>query len=446
MARFLIATIPVLGHVSPMVPIAQTLVSRGHEVWWYTGAFFQEKIVAVGAQFIPMQEGLDYSVVENVPAELATQRSQLKGLAQLKFDLEHFFIKAAVGYAKDLLNHLEKCPVDGIVADSFFIAAAWVHERVGIPWAQLGVSVLTLPSQDTAPFGLGLKPNASLMGRLRNRTLYGLLRNVVFRSLYSCINDARAELSLGSTNTLLFDIVSPYLYLAGTVAEFEYPRSDLPSQVHFIGPMLPGKPEIPTMSDFTPPIWWDDLKQERPVILVTQGTVATEPNDLIIPTLKALEDEPVLVIATLGKQPAADWDDFPLPNNARVEPFIPYQFLLPYVDVMVTNGGYNGVQMALAHGIPLIAAGKSEDKPEICARIDWCGVGIDLKTKTPTRNQIQKAMQRILATQRYGQQAKKIQSIIAQSHPAEKAATLLEELVETKQAIMNDTISTVLHS
>jgi UDP:flavonoid glycosyltransferase YjiC (YdhE family) len=32
MARFLIGTIPVVGHVSPAVPIARELVKRGHEV------------------------------------------------------------------------------------------------------------------------------------------------------------------------------------------------------------------------------------------------------------------------------------------------------------------------------------------------------------------------------------------------------------------------------
>jgi UDP:flavonoid glycosyltransferase YjiC (YdhE family) len=271
MARFLIATIPVIGHVSPMLPIAQTLISRGHKVWWYTGAFFQERIAAIGAQFVPMHEGFDYSIAENVPAELSAQRQKLRGLAQLKFDLEHFFIKAAIGNAKDLLSLLERFPADAIVADSFFVAAAWVHERTSIPWAQLGISALTLPSRDTTPFGLGLKPDASLLGRLRNRVLYELLQTVVFRSLYPCVNEARALVSLGSTNTLLFDVLSPYLYLAGTVPGFEYPRSDLPPQVHFIGPLLPK-----VMTNFTPPSWWSDLNQEIPVIHVTQGTVATD--------------------------------------------------------------------------------------------------------------------------------------------------------------------------
>ncbi len=34
MPRFLIGTIPLVGHVNPALPIARQLVNRGHEVWW----------------------------------------------------------------------------------------------------------------------------------------------------------------------------------------------------------------------------------------------------------------------------------------------------------------------------------------------------------------------------------------------------------------------------
>ena len=51
---------------------------------------------------------------------------------------------------------------------------------------------------------------------------------------------------------------------------------------------------------------------------------------------------------------------------------------------MITNSGYGGIQQALAYGVMLIAAGKTEDKAENGARIAWSGVGIDLKTDSPT--------------------------------------------------------------
>ena len=190
-------------------------------------------------------------------------------------------------------------------------------------------------------------------------------------------------------------------------------------------------------TEFTPPAWWNDIQQSTPVIHVTQGTVATDPEDLIIPTLQGLANESVLVVATTGNQPTEFLTTFSLPSNARVEQFIPHPYLLPYVDIMVTNGGYNGVQMALAHGIPLIASGKSEDKSEICARIAWRGVGVNLQTKTPKPNQVRRAVQQVLSNPLYRQNAKQLQTEIAQYHSADLAANLLETLAKTKQPILN---------
>ncbi|HEY9613231.1 glycosyltransferase [Allocoleopsis sp.] len=184
-----------------------------------------------------------------------------------------------------------------------------------------------------------------------------------------------ARFLIGTIPAVGFDaVVSPYLYLQGTVPAFEYPRSDLPLQVHFVGSFLSTPP-----ADFISPSWWSDLQGDKPVVLVTQGTVATETDDLIVPTLQALADENVLVVATTGGQPTESIKLAQYPANARIESFIPYSHLLPHVDVMVTNGGYNGVQMALVNGVPLVVAGQTEDKPEVCARVEWSGVGINLQ-------------------------------------------------------------------
>lgn len=46
-------------------------------------------------------------------------------------------------------------------------------------------------------------------------------------------------------------------------------------------------------------------------------------------------------------------------------PFLPHDLLLPFVDVMVTNGGWGGVLGAVQAGVPLVVAGGSLDKPEV---------------------------------------------------------------------------------
>ena len=85
---------------------------------------------------------------------------------------------------------------------------------------------------------------------------------------------------------LLESSISPYLYLHSATPAFEYPRRNLPDTVHWIGPLLPETGDQPS------PAWWPELDGDRPVVLVTQGTVATDDGDLIRPTLQALADEP----------------------------------------------------------------------------------------------------------------------------------------------------------
>jgi UDP:flavonoid glycosyltransferase YjiC (YdhE family) len=432
MARFLIGTIPLVGHVNPAVPIARQLVESGHEVWWYTGSAFQSKIEATGARFVPIRTGLDFSDPKNISDSLLENRKNLKGLAQFKFDFKYFFADSAVGQVKDFTDILREFPADVLLSDVCFLGAAWVHEKGGPPWAAFGITALGIVSSDTAPFGLGMQPDASMLGRLRNGCLNWVFQQGLFRDVTVYINSVRASLGLPPYQKGFFEaVVSPYLYLQGTVPAFEYPRSNLPPQVHFVGPYLPEPP-----ADFIPPIWWDDLNCGKPVIHVTQGTVATEADDLIVPTLQALADEDVLVVAATGGKPIESIKLAPLPANVRIEQFIPYYNLLPHVDVMVTNGGYNGVQAALGHGVPLVVAGQTEEKPEICARIEWSGVGINLKTKTPTPMQLKNAVKKILAEPHYQQKAQLIQSDIACYDAPTLSAKLLEQLAATKQPVL----------
>jgi UDP:flavonoid glycosyltransferase YjiC (YdhE family) len=125
-----------------------------------------------------------------------------------------------------------------------------------------------------------------------------------------------------------------------------------------------------------------------------------------------------------------------LPANARVEPFIPFGALLPHVDVMITNGGYGGVQFALAHGVPLVVAGTSEEKPEIAARIAWSGAGINLKTRMPTPEQIRSAVRTLLLNPTHRHNAERIRADYARHNAPEEAALLLERLAATGRPVL----------
>ena len=390
MAEIVLLSVPVFGHVKPMLAIARELVRRGHRVRWLAGAAFRERVEGTGASFCAFVDGLDYSRPDLIPDHLQADRDRLRGLAKLRFDLATFFIGPCEGFCRDLLRLHEQTHADLLVCDSFLMAGAWWAERTGRPWVQLCRTVLTLPSRALAPFGLALQPDDSWRGRIRNRLLRGLTRSVLFRSLRRRADQARQALALPPLRPWLFDVVSPYLVLSGTMRSFEYPRPDCPPQVVFTGPLLENSDEA-----FTPPAWWGDLDHAT-VVHVTQGTISNDPAQLLRPTLEALADEPVLVVACTGRIDGGLEALGPLPANARVASYIPYGALLPKTSLVLTNGGFQGVQAVLSHGIPMITAGESEDKPEVCARLQRTGAAIDLATANPAPAAIRAAVRRVL--------------------------------------------------
>jgi len=429
MARFLFATVPVPGHVNPGLPLARALVRRGHEVRWYAGQRFRAVVEATGATFIPLDHRLDYDA-SDLDAAFPGRRG-LTGLAGMKWDLKHIFLDAVPVQVDELRRLLRELPADAIVADPGFMGVGALGKDAP-PYAHYGISALTLKSRDTAPFGLALPPDASTIGRLRNGALQLAFQQLLFRDVNAYATRLRARLGLPPLPGSVLDSFSPFLYLQGGTAAFEYPRSDLPPQVHFVGPLLPELPQHVAL-----PPWWGDLESGRPVVVVNQGTIATNPQALIVPALQALADEDLLVVAVTGGAPA-DRLGITLPANARVASFIPFGALLPHADVMLTNGGYGGVQFALAHGVPLVVAGVTEEKPEIAARVAWSGAGINLKTGTPRPEQIRAAVRAVLDQPQYRRHAQRIQADYRRHGGADAAATLLERLAATGQPVLRD--------
>ena len=166
---------------------------------------------------------------------------------------------------------------------------------------------------------------------------------------------------------------------------------------------------------------------------VTQGTLDNaDLGRLLLLTIDALSNDDVLVVATTGG-PDPEPLRSGLPNNARLERFIPHDVLLPRVDVMVTNGGYGGVQQALAHGVPLVVAGDSEDKPEVAARVQWSGTGINLHTGRPSKAMAARAVRRVLARPSYRTRARVAAEEIAASDPLGDITARLAELCAAAQ-------------
>lgn len=427
MARYLFAPMPITGHVNPGLPIARELVARGHDVRWYSTPRFRRSIEAIGARWVPVRHAIHIDE-EQVDTWVGRPAD---GIAQLQYDLKNLFIEFVRGALRDLEEEMHRDPADVIVGDNASAVVEAVHQRFGMPWAVYGMSVITMSSRDTAPFGLSMMPSSTPLGRLRNKVLTWLVQRVIFREAEAHNAKLRRELGLPPMKRSIFDFGKDAdLYLQSSIPSFDYPRTDLPSNVHWIGASVPEPP-----AGWRVPSWWSELRGRR-VILVTQGTINNDYDQLIRPAIRALADENVLVVVTTGSRPAEDVAIDPVPANVRVERFIPYKLLMPHVDLLLTNGGYGSVQIALAHGVPVVAIGKTEEKPEIANRVEWSGVGIGLKVRIPTETQIRDAVTRVLTTPTYAARAEALRYEMAGLDPARCGAELLEELIHEEESAL----------
>ena len=424
MARILFATNSATGHIFPALTLARKLVERGHEIGWYTSKRYQNPIEACGATLMPYRTAQDIEW-ERID-ELFPERKQLKPMAQFKWDMQHS-LTLAIDQYHDLADILHEFPADVILGDVMFFAAQFASEKMGLPYVYYCPIPLMLLSRDFPPPGMPFGPSATPIGRIRNRLLNWFVFRIVLRGVNQQVGKCRTAIGLPPTDHVFFDMCTHHadLHLQTTVPAFEFPCSDLPGHVHFIGALLPDPP-----LEFEQPPWWDDLKANRPVVLITQGTIASNPDDLVNPTIQGLAAEDVLVVCTIGDQSPDNVKTKPLPDNVRLEHFIPFALLLPHVDVMVTNGGYGGTHFALTHGVPLVVAGQTEDKAEVSQRIGWSGVGVNLKTSTPSPEQVRQAVVEVLTTASYKEKAKSMQSDFAKHDAATEATRLIEELID----------------
>ena len=431
MPDILITACPPVGHISPLLNVARGLVAHGHRVTVLTSARHAEKIRAVGAQPRALPYGADYDDTR-LDAELPG-RAHTSGIARINFDVEHVFVRPMPHQFSAVQELLATNSFDVVITDAFFLGVIPLLLDPALdrpPILAYSTTPLFLSSRDTAPGGPGILPMPGPVGRLRNRLLGILSRTVLLRPAHRSAD--RMLRAMGLPDLPVFVLECATLadrVIVPTIPEFEYPRSDLPAHVRFVGAVSPRPSD-----DFIAPAWWRELHRNRPVVHVTQGTVDNaDLTRLIEPTIRALADEDVTVVVTTGGRPVSQIRT-PLPANTFAAEFLPHDVLLPLVDVLVTNGGYGAVQRALADGVPLVVAGETEDKPEVAARVEYFGVGVNLRTGTPSPQQLRDAVSSVLTDPGYRTRAAQLQAAYADRDSVTAIGALVDEVIPERAA------------
>ncbi len=426
MKAVLVST-PATGHLNPLLSIGKILADGGHEVIGLSSHAMQERIEDIGAAFhaFPPQADFDLRTIETVFPELETMPP---GPDMTLFYMKRVFFDSVPAQHEGLRQVLSFHPADIIIGDNFMYGTfpMLLGPRSRRPAVALcGTMILHMQRDDGAPNFAGLQPAASSREADAYAAIFHQHDAAVFEPARRHLNHILADVGAPPLTTNIFDasVRLPDAFLQLTVPGFEFPRQELPSSVHFIG-----TPEI-TPNQAPLPSWADDLDGQRKVVLVSQGTFSNHNfGQLVAPTLEALANEQdlLVVVTTGGRAPEAI--PVKIPDNARVARYLPFEWLLPKVDAFVTNGGYGSINQALSFGIPIVAAGLSEDKADANARIHWSGAGIDLATNDPSPHELQGAVRQVFENPEYRYHAKRLAGEFASINMRSEVLRIVEGL------------------
>ncbi|WP_041585898.1 glycosyltransferase [Terriglobus saanensis] len=421
MMRILMAAHPSPAHVNALVRIAKYLRNQGHEVTFLTSSVFEDLLAGSGVRFLPLSgiANHDYRERTKLFPELAAEQSyplSLNGYMK--------FVSSLMPEEYESLKQiLQNDPMDLIFVDPIFFGALPLLLDSGSRRPSLisiGMVAPLLSLRESSPFtGYDASPD----GLRRNETERRKFNDLTAPGR-AHIDSALAALGLevpgGFTLNLLYTLPDAFLQL-GT-AEFDFPSSDYPRNFRFIGP-LPSEEG----GTYTPPGWLSQLEGQKPVVFVSQGGIANlDPDQLIRPALEALQHEELDLVVTQGGR-----NGHSLPNgpNIHIERYLPYESILPKTDVFLTNGGFNGVQQALAFGVPVIVAGITEEKLIVGHRVAQSGAGLNLATSSPSKEQIHEAVFTVLKEKAFRQKARELQASFAHYDALRTIGEVAESLV-----------------
>jgi MGT family glycosyltransferase len=424
--RVLFANFPADGHFNPLTGIAVHLKNSGCDVRWYTSKKYEPKISRMDIPFYPLKKALDVSSHEDIN-EVFPERKNYKGqVSKLVFDIIHAFTLRAPEYYQDLVDIYKEFPFDVMVSDAAFTAIPFVREKMHIPVVSVSVFPLTETSKDLAPYGLAITPSTSIGGRWKQAALRFIADKILFAKPNKVMRHMLKEYDIDSGNFNVFDVLiqKSNLVLQSGTPSFEYKRSDLSPHIKFVGPLLPFTKKKDGGRWFH-----EKMKQYEKVILVTQGTVEKDIEKIIVPTLEAFKNTEVLVVVTTGGSQTEELRKRYRDNNIIIEDFIPFDDVMPYADVYVTNGGYGGVLLGIQHGLPMVVAGVHEGKNEINARIGYFKLGVNLKSEKPSAEQIKESVHEVLNHSTYNKNVERLKEEFNTYHPNELSTHYIAQVV-----------------
>jgi len=380
--RVVVSCVPQSGHILPMLPLAQAFAARGDEVTVASGPDAEVVVSSVGLSFRVAGPAFDSWF-----GALRARTRGMPGDGLAPSRVEGYFLPRLFGeigtalVVDDLLELCKEIEPALIVFDPCMFAAPLVAAAT--------------------------RTHAVLhcIGPLIDRTVLDLVADAV--------SPIWQEFGL--------DVPHAAGVYSGTTLTICPPSFD-PSSARLQGAQALRPAPLPLAYPAALPGSFVD--PANPLVYLTMGTFSNNDLGLFRLVLDALGGEPVNVVATIGR----DGDPSalePIPENARVEKFVPQGDLLPHCAAVIHHAGSGTMFGALAHGLPSLSLPQSADNFTNADLLAKAGAARTLMPGEVTGAAVRSGLRTVLDTGTYRERAHQLaDEIAAMPSPEDVAAKL----------------------
>ncbi len=378
-------------------------------------------MIASGSDFIRLEPD---SVPTGTIGSIINSMGDARGYPAVKMQ-RRFDELRSIGILDKSPTVISRAMLDALVVDQTEPAGGSVAEKLGVPWVTV-CSALCLNSEARIPpFFTTWSYAESSAAVIRNQLAYAAVRRAT-KSAQNLINGYRQSWGLRPARRFA-ETFSPYAQICQQIAEFDFPRTELPKMFHYVGPIrLPTGPKC----DFP----WDRL-DSRPRIYASLGTLVNQHRRIyriIAEACAGLKAQ--LVLSLGGGAEPGEYRD--LPGDPIVVKFAPQRELLAGAALTITHAGLNTTLESLCEGVPLVAIPIAFEQPGIAARIRWTGTGDFLRPSRLSASGLRSVIEQVLSNPKYRDAARRMRDALHPVQGSTRVAEIIETVIRTRQPVL----------
>lgn len=388
MSKIVFFCIPAHGHTNPTLGVVRELISRGHQVYYYSYNMMRDKIQSTGAVFVSCDE---YD---------QEQRLDAKDGARIGKDLAfstQILVDTTLALDDTVCEHMKELNPDCIIADSMAVWGKAVALKLGIPFVS-----------STTTFAFNQHS-----ARIMKQSL-GQMFGMIF-SMSKINKNIKRLQDKGYPVKSVLDIIqndNNTDTIVYTSPEFQPCSETFSEKYVFVGPSI--RP-VENMIE----------KKSDKLIYISMGTVINDSTEFYKKCIEALANTKYQVIMSVGNLINIE-ELGAVPDNITISRFVDQIAVLSQADVFLTHCGMNSVNESLYYKVPLVMFPQTSEQDGVTTRVEQLGAGVRLKHINAKA--IRETIESVLNTKSYYEQASKISQSFHKCTGAKGAADKIEQM------------------